>query len=146
MKAKPAKSGTPNLIAPCGINCGVCRAHLRAENACPGCRADDAGKPKTRVVCKIKTCQALLQGKLNYCVDCDRFPCAVLLHLDKRYRTKYGASPVENLHSIQRKGLSKFMRDEAKKWTCPQCGGLLCMHEPHCLSCGYAWNKGISAM
>jgi hypothetical protein len=26
------------LIAPCGMNCGVCMAYLREKNKCPGCR------------------------------------------------------------------------------------------------------------
>ena len=130
-----------NLIAPCGLNCTVCRAHMRQKNPCPGCRADDASKPKTRVICKIKTCPTLVQGHLEFCSGCDEFPCANLLHLDQRYRSKYGTSPVENLLSIRKKSLSKFTRDDIKKWTCPQCSALLCMHEPECMSCGYAWLK-----
>ncbi len=132
---------TANLIAPCGINCGVCRAHLRQRNSCPGCRAADGCRPKTRVVCKIKTCETLANGKLEYCSSaCEQFPCAVLLHLDKRYRTKYGCSPVENVLNIQKLGMPKFLGNEAEKWTCPQCGGLLCMHHPLCPACGYAWH------
>ncbi len=129
-----------NLIAPCGLNCRVCRAHLRQRNPCPGCRADEADKPKTRVICKIKTCPTLINRKLEFCSGCDEFPCAVLLHLDKRYRTRYATSPVQNLFSIQKIGLSRFTRGELKKWTCPECGELLCMHEPQCMSCGYTWH------
>ncbi len=134
------------LIAPCGLNCGVCRAHLRPKNSCPGCRADDAGKAKTCVICKIKTCATLASGKLEYCsAQCQEFPCAVLLHLDKRYRAKYGCSPVENLLAIQKLGLTRFLRTEMKKWTCPECGGLLCMHEPLCPACGFAWHREMAS-
>ena len=45
-----------NLIAPCGMNCGICMAFLRPTNKCPGCRSDDTDKPITRIGCKIKTC------------------------------------------------------------------------------------------
>ncbi len=135
-----------NLIAPCGINCAVCRAHLRPKNSCPGCRADDAGKAKTCVLCKIKTCEIMRSAKLEYCTSgCDQFPCGVLLHLDKRYRTKYGCSPVENLLSIQKQEMSKFLRKEVRKWTCPQCGELLCMHDPLCPACGYAWHAELAS-
>ncbi len=129
------------LIAPCGINCSVCRAHQRERNPCPGCRAPDASKPKTRVICKIKTCQTLRQRTLEFCSACEQFPCAPVLHLDKRYRTKYAASPVENLLTIKKIGLEKFVRKEARKWACPRCGETLCMHDPECPSCGYRWHR-----
>ncbi len=134
---------TPNstrafLIAPCGINCRVCRAYGRAKNPCPGCRADDADKPKTRVICPIKTCDKIAKGQIKYCFDCDEFPCAPLLHLDKRYRTRYGTSVIDNLQSIKKIGIRRFVKSEDEKWTCSECGGMLCMHEAQCLSCGYA--------
>ena len=30
------------LIAPCGMNCGICYGYLREKNKCPGCRKRDA--------------------------------------------------------------------------------------------------------
>ncbi len=30
-----------SLIAPCGMNCGICLAYLRTKNVCPGCRVND---------------------------------------------------------------------------------------------------------
>lgn len=82
-------------------------------------------------------------GGFEYCYSCGDFPCVVLLHLDKRYRLKYATSAVENLRTIQKIGLSKFARSEIQRWTCPQCGGTLCMHDPECPGCGYRWNNGI---
>lgn len=35
------------LIAPCGINCGICLAFLRDKNTCMGCREFDVNKPDT---------------------------------------------------------------------------------------------------
>ncbi len=101
----PMQKTTPiTLIAACGINCGVCRAHLRVSNPCPGCRADDRGKPKTRVRCRLKTCAKRSGGRAGYCFACDEFPCADLVRLDNRYRVRYGVSPIDNLLSIQRGG------------------------------------------
>ncbi len=139
-------TGTSNtallrLIAPCGLNCGVCRAHLRANKPCPGCRGDDTGKSKTCVQCKIKTCEELVKGNASYCFACDEFPCATLAHLDKRYRTRYGTSAIDNLLSIKKIGVRKFVESETRKWTCPECSGTLCMHEAQCPACGYAWRS-----
>ena len=51
------KSSIKNsLIAPCGMNCGICRAYLREKNKCPGCRGSDENKLSSRVNCKIKNC------------------------------------------------------------------------------------------
>ncbi|MBP1928133.1 ribosomal protein S27AE [Methanolinea mesophila] len=125
------------LIAPCGMNCGVCIAHLRERNPCPGCRGPDAGKPVTRTRCKIKTCGTLRERNAKYCFECEQFPCERLQHLDKRYRTKYHASVVENLETIKKSGIRKFLADEKRRWTCSRCGGTVSIHGARCSRCGY---------
>ncbi len=134
-------STLPELIAPCGINCRLCRAYIRNEKACPGCRGGDTNKSKSCVTCKIKNCEQIGKWKIEYCFDCDRFPCDRLAHLDKRYRTNYGTSAIDNLINIKKFGISWFVENENKKWTCPECGEMICMHKPQCLSCGYVWKK-----
>jgi hypothetical protein len=130
----------PALIAPCGINCRLCRAYTRDLNACPGCRGDDTFKNQSCVNCRIKNCEKLAAGGFKYCFECNEFPCERVAHLDKRYRTKYATSPVENLISIKAVGIRKFVKNEDVKWACPQCGSMLCMHKPQCLNCGYTWH------
>jgi hypothetical protein len=127
------------LIAPCGMNCGLCIAHTRDSNPCPGCRGDNSGKPKTRLICRIKICEKLLQGKTGYCFGCKEFPCGRLKHLDKRYRANYGMSMIENLDHIKAYGIRHFIKSEKKRWACPACGSLLCVHKPQCLHCGHKW-------
>jgi hypothetical protein len=127
------------LIAPCGMNCGLCRAFVRSRNRCPGCRGDDRGKPKTRVACRIKTCELRRRGGGDFCTDCASFPCERLGCLDKRYRTKYGMSMIENLRSIEADGLASFVEREKSKWTCVGCGATICVHEALCLVCKRKW-------
>ncbi|MCX7009391.1 MAG: DUF3795 domain-containing protein [Kiritimatiellaeota bacterium] len=140
----PAAATRAALIAPCGMNCRLCIAFTRERNACPGCRAADSGKPKTRVRCRIKTCAQLKQGAKKFCGDCGRFPCDNLKRLDQRYRTKYGMSMLANLEHIRRHGIRAFVRSEAVRWACQQCGARLCVHKPQCLSCGSAWHKELN--
>ncbi len=130
-----------NLIAPCGIDCGRCRAHLRLRNPCPGCRVEDVSKPKTRVRCLIKNCEQLASGGFACCAYCDMLPCESLAHLDQRYRSKYGTSVIESLFFIRKRGVTAFVNNENKRWACPRCGSMLCMHEPACLACGYVWRE-----
>jgi hypothetical protein len=127
------------LIAPCGMNCGLCIAFLRSRNACPGCRGDDSGKPKTRVACRIKNCERRSRAGADYCGGCSSFPCELLIRLDKRYRAKYGMSMIENLKAIQASGIRRFIRDEQTKWVCPGCGEMLCVHKAQCLACQRRW-------
>ncbi len=129
------------LIAPCGIDCRLCMAYVRDKNVCPGCRGDNTFKSKSCVNCKIKNCEKLAAGGFKYCFECDEFPCERVAHLDWRYRTKYATSPIENLASIKTGGVRKFVKNEDTKWACPQCGSMLCMHKPQCISCGYTWHK-----
>ena len=127
------------LIAPCGMNCRLCRSYIRDKNKCPGCRVDDSLKPKTRVGCKIKTCEKIAEGNVKFCFSCDSFPCAKLKHLDKRYRTKYGMSMIDNLETIKEFGIRRFIRNEKERWICPKCREMICVHKPQCLSCEYKW-------
>jgi hypothetical protein len=123
------------LIAPCGMNCGLCMAYLREKNKCPGCRGEDAIKLITRTNCRIKNCVALEKGNNNFCFTCEKYPCERLKHLDKRYRTKYNMSMIENLDNIKKSGIKKFIKNEKERWMCPNCGGTICVHKGYCYSC-----------
>ena len=133
-----------DLIAPCGMNCRLCWGYIRENNTCPGCRRiniQESHKPKTRTQCIIRYCEQLAKGNAKYCSEsCSRYPCTRLKNLDKRYRTRYGMSMIENLTMIHDVGIREFIRNEKVKWTCPECGDMICVHRPTCLSCGYKWN------
>jgi hypothetical protein len=132
------------LIAPCGMNCRLCRGYLREKNSCPGCLGidrQDSRKSTYPRTCKIKHCEQISSGKNRYCSErCARYPCLRLKQLDKRYRTKYGMSMILNLKMIKEVGIRRFIRNEKAKWACPECGAMICVHEAMCLSCGYNWN------
>jgi hypothetical protein len=125
-----------SIIAPCGMNCGICMAYLREKNKCPGCRGIDINKPVTRSQCKIKNCLTFKREKSQFCFVCENFPCERLRHLDKRYRTKYKMSMIENLEHIKKLGLTKFVANEKTRWACSECGGTICVHKEYCTSCG----------
>lgn len=133
-----------DLIAPCGMNCRLCWGYNRQKNTCPGCNRNnhqESNKSKYRTTCIIRNCEKLAKSKTNYCSErCDSFPCTRLIKLDKRYRTKYGMSMIENLKMIHIYGIRKFIKNEKLKWICPECGNLICVHKPICLTCGYNWN------
>jgi hypothetical protein len=126
-----------SLIAPCGMNCSICGAYLREKNKCPGCRSFNAKEPVSIARCKIKNCEIIQQGKVKFCFECNNFPCKNLKHLDKRYRTKYYMSMIENLENINRSGIREFLKNEKVRWTCSKCGGTINVHKGYCYSCGH---------
>jgi len=130
------------LIAPCGMNCGLCIGHLREKRPCGGCfKIDDKNKPKVCRSCKIVNCDLLAETKSGFCYDCEKYPCTRLKNLDKRYRTNYGMSMIENLAYIKDYGLNKFLRNEEDKWKCKVCGAGLSVHRDFCLNCITKINK-----
>jgi hypothetical protein len=124
------------LIAPCGLNCGICMAYLREKRRCAGCRIDDTNEFVTRVKCIIKNCEVIKTNKSGFCFECAEYPCKRLKQLDKRYRTKYSMSMLDNLESIKDIGLVGFVNKEKERWRCLKCGGTICVHRGYCYSCG----------
>lgn len=129
------------LIAPCGMNCATCSNYLALENDvrakgvklpyCKGCR------PRNKKCSFIKKkCERLLNQKVEFCYECDDFPCDKLRQLEKGYVALYRTSMVENLTFIKEKGLAKFLESQKKKWECPECGEVICCHNGICYNCG----------
>lgn len=131
------------LIAPCGMNCGLCIGFLREKNKCNGCWADDENKPKYCISCIIKNCSVLENSNKKYCFVCDKYPCKRLKQLDKRYRENYGMSMLNNLEYIQKNGIRKFVENERKKWKCKNCGSVISVHKKECISCGNIYKKAM---
>lgn len=129
------------LIAPCGMNCALCVSYLAMKNDlnqqgfskryCFGCLP--RGKNCTYMK---KHCSLLAKGLVRFCYQCDDFPCDRLKALDQRYRTKYHMSMIENLSFLEEHGMERFLEQEEEKWSCPECGGVICCHNGLCLSCG----------
>lgn len=119
-----------SLIAPCGMDCAICSAFLREKNPCGGCSAAPHSFRKT---CIIAICEHV---KDRYSHTCGGFPCRRLRQLDKRYRTKYHMSMLDNLAAIKEHGIRAFVRGERERWTCRACGGTIDVHHHRCSSCG----------
>ncbi len=132
----------PELIAPCGMNCAICGAYLAWLNKtpkkkgiiyCEGCR------PRNRQCALIKkkcrNSRRMIKGKIEFCYDCDFFPCEKLVHLDTRYRKNYSMSMIENLNEIRDEGLVEFIENQYEKYRCSKCEGLKSVHNGKCYHC-----------
>jgi hypothetical protein len=123
------------LIAPCGMNCGTCIAYLREKNRCPGCRIFSADKAVSVRRCIVTKCIDLEKTKSKFCYECRKFPCYRIKQLDKRYKTKYRTSFIENLLMIKENGIKDFLAFESDRRTCPNCASTLSVHRSFCLVC-----------
>lgn len=143
------------LIAPCGMNCSLCAAYQFKEkdlnkrgfhrSYCSGCIP--RGENCTHMA---DACELVGKGLVRFCFECQDYPCKRLKGLDKRYRTKYHMSMIENLNAIKEKGMQEFLDGEEVKWRCPTCRGTICCHNGLCLDCNletflqnkkYRWNE-----
>jgi len=97
---------------------------------CSGCRP--RGKNCTHMK---KHCDLLGKGLVQFYYECEKFPCSRVKDLDKRYRTKYHMSMIENLKFIKEHGIESFLEKEEEKWRCPECGEVICCHIGLCLNC-----------
>jgi len=128
------------LIAPCGMDCSVCSNYLALKNDvrakgvrmayCKGCRPRDKKCSFLK-----KRCELLLNNKVEFCYECEEFPCKNLQHIDNRYQTFFRMSLIDNLNFIKEHGLAKFLETQKKKWRCPECGEVICCHNGICFSC-----------
>lgn len=118
------------LIAPCGMDCAICMAYLREKNHCDGCYSANCA---CRRHCTIYSCEEVRD---RYRHTCEKYPCRRLAQLDRRYRTKYGMSMLENLEAIKEHGIRAFVKKERERWTCSGCGGVINIHRWRCSSCG----------
>ena len=136
---------TPDLIAPCGMNCALCKAYLAYTHGAPKQRGKVthcAGCLPRAKNCYIKRgCKQLTKHQIQYCYQCQEMPCKNLDHLDRRYRERYGMSMVENQKMLKAKGMEAFLLDQAQRHRCPSCSGVVCVHDGKCYSCGYTKPK-----
>lgn len=125
-----------NMFAPCGMNCKVCYKHCQTKKTrqpCGGCMADNKGKPEHCRKCKIKDC--IKDKGLSYCFKCGDFPCKMIKNLEKSYNKRYKASLISNSENVSQYGLEFFMDKQKEKYTCPQCDGIISIHDRECSEC-----------
>lgn len=128
---------TENLIAACGMNCRICIGYFgytmsgkKRKMKCIGC------KPRDKSCAFLKKyCKKLTKKEIEYCYECSDFPCSHLEKMDKGYRERYNMSMIENLEYIRDNGMIDFLKQQEKKYKCPECGGVICVHNRICYSC-----------
>ena len=134
---------TEELIAACGMNCRICLGYFgytvsgkKRKMKCIGC------KPRDKSCAFLKKhCKKLTKNEVNYCYECTDFPCYHLEKIDTLYQKRYNMSMIENLEYIRDNGIDEFLKQQEKKYQCPKCGGVICVHNRTCYSCNSIINQ-----
>ncbi|MCW4018232.1 MAG: DUF3795 domain-containing protein [Candidatus Bathyarchaeota archaeon] len=132
---------TLELIAPCGMNCGICKNYLAFSHGlpkgkgqpshCSGCR------PRNKNCAFIKrNCIKVAQQQVQFCYECQGMPCEKLSKLDSGYQKRYHMSMVENLKDIKNRGINAFLEAQQARYRCPNCGDVVSVHDRKCYACG----------
>ena len=141
---------TPNMIAPCGMNCGICKAFLAYLHRvpykkgevthCSGCLI----RNKNCAFIK-RDCPKKVGKQLRFCYECADMPCKSLAKTDELYRVRYGMSMIDNQKAIKENGMDAFLKSQAEKNRCQSCGDVVSVHDGKCYACGYQGEKPKSS-
>ena len=137
-----------NLLAPCGLYCGVCGVYVahRDNNQkfkerlatvygvgpedvrCRGCLSDEPfGYCR---VCPIKSCA----GEKGYqgCHQCEGFPCELI----EQFPLPVGKRVIMRaIPQWREMGTEKWVEAEEARYHCPQCGSALFRGAKRCREC-----------
>lgn len=113
-----------NMVAPCGMDCGICEMHTCEENSPLYNRLIERGIPKESIPCKgcrsilgmcpvirekCQTFQCISGRKIEFCYECDEFPCRKLHPAADRAEMLPHNLKVFNLCTIKNSGLEEFI-------------------------------------
>lgn len=128
------------LMAPCGMYCGLCSAYLAYLHQvprqhgkftyCMGCRPRDKQCSWLK-----KRCELVQKHTVQYCFECPSYPCTMLERAAESYRTKYGLDFVENLALIRDRGEDVLLGALEERYACERCGDLRSIHSGKCFAC-----------
>lgn len=121
--------GRLKMVAPCGIDCGICELHTCEKDSdlykvlisrgiseekipCRGCRNIDGKCPVINDKCTTYTC--ITSKDIQFCFDCDEFPCRKLHPAADRAEKLPHNMKVYNLCTIKNIGLEKFIDSSAE--------------------------------
>jgi hypothetical protein len=112
------------LVAPCGIDCGTCELNMCKDNPqlldvlvskgipkekipCNGCRSIQGDCPVIKDKCETYKC--VTQKNVEFCFECDEFPCVKLQPSADRANILPHNMKVFNLCTIKREGVENFV-------------------------------------
>ena len=110
------------LLSLCGLNCGLCPMFI--GKYCGGCGNGNQS-------CGIARC-SLEQGKIEYCYECEKYPCDRYLHIDEYDSFITHRRQKLDLERARNIGIEAYNLEQEEKarmsicWSCRSCGKPCC--------------------
>jgi len=150
-----------DLMAPCGLYCGVCGVYLSTrddnekfrarlgelyrtppeETRCLGCRQADPPRLLYAYCrsCRIRVC--VLGRGLTSCYQCPEWPCGLIdaFPLATGHRVILRTIPLwreQVARHGEEQGTVEWARAECERYHCPSCGAPLFRGAQKCRACG----------
>jgi hypothetical protein len=131
----------------CGLYCGACELlnafkdgrqeeqakmwNMNPEDLkCYGCKSGDPASWCKD--CEIKECA--ISKNHEFCFECDQYPCKLLKELQSD-KVVHHASILRALERIKNIGREKWLSEQAKRWSCPECGTPSTWYRKKCENC-----------
>lgn len=81
----------------------------------------------------------MTERQITYCFECSEYPCKQIKRLEKSYNIRYHASLMENSQTVKEQGMDGFLVQQKEKYTCPECGGIISIHDAECSECQWKY-------
>ena len=145
------------LLAPCGLYCGVCAVYIADRDndlkfkesivkvysplttslddiKCKGCMSENTDKKFVYCqTCGIRNC--INKKGFKACTECDEFPCRRI----KRFPMPVGKKVIMRAIPFWKKnGTEEYVKEEIKRYHCPECGNPLFRGSKRCNKCDIA--------
>lgn len=141
-------SVNPELLAPCGLYCGVCAVYIATKDNnekfkerltgvynipieqvhCRGCLSDDV-----IVFCKVCAIKKCVNSKgYQGCHQCADFPCE---HIDKFIMPVGKKVIMRAIPQWRELGTERWVEAEEKRYHCPKCKFVLFRGAKKCRNC-----------
>ncbi|MBA7469081.1 hypothetical protein ES707_04344 [subsurface metagenome] len=115
----------------CGLYCAACPHYLASiedpSQGCPGCNQGEV-----RYKCSIKPCA--VEKNVNSCGECDQFPCENTIKFHGSGRDMSLVAE-KNCYRVREIGYSDWLEEQAKRWSCENCGSGFSFSDEACPSC-----------
>ena len=150
------QKGVNQLLGICGLYCGTCPKYLAyhdqdkeelqkisqmdgvpiEEIRCDGCLSDHVyGRC---IDCRHGFRRCAEEKKVNWCFQCSDFPCKRLENFSTIHVVSgicHHKKVIENLQFIKDHGIEKWVEQQDKEGTCPNCGKMLYWYSLKCPRC-----------
>ena len=117
----------------CGLFCGTYRAF---PQECGGCLSDRVIGPC--IECRHGFRKCAKEHDVTWCWECVNFPCKLLDKFSREHIVNgicHHEHVIEDLQFMKKYSVEKWIEQQVKLHSCPNCGSLIVWYDKECHNC-----------